>query len=268
MVGISVGRDTEAILLVGHGLIIPEPYEIASGLTLVEPPEPRSKAEIADATDHLSAYVAVLDGQAMQHFAIRIEGEAIELAQRAWNALWTFHLLSLAVSAPVWPLYAVSVQPTPAYSLANRQLCLPVNQVQRAGSEKLTWAKEHKALFDALVTDSKFSVGMRAFGNSQGLLDADLRIMLLWSGIDAILCAPETRLRETLSRRASHLLAASDLERSDWYQYVKRNYQVRNKAVHGAVVERNVLKSGKEEAERILIALLRTLHPVLTGLAA
>ncbi len=105
---------------------------------------------------------------------------------RAWNSLWTFYLLSLACRTRCFPLYAVTDDQKPAYTSTNRSIftqALP--SLVDLTPAQIEWAKTHADTFEDMVALPEFASAIRCYGNAHYLPDLDVRIMLLWSGIEA-----------------------------------------------------------------------------------
>lgn len=77
-------------------------------------------------------------------FSIEVEhtGGSAALGTRAWNALWDFHLLSVATGSPAFPLFTVSEGTNyTEFGVSNRNLIVPVEQIRAATVEQLVWAR-------------------------------------------------------------------------------------------------------------------------------
>ena len=252
----TIGVEAEAVLIIGHGATIPSQFELAPGI-IIEPGIP--KIELQDAADNAAdfdAYAAVLNGREIGNFTLRVEGQGERLAIRGWNALWDFHLLSLAAEVPVSSVFSISNGPKPVYSAANRANFRPYPNVEPLSIERLEWAQRHKDSFDALIKSETFSAAMRAYGNSHTLFDQDLRIMLLWSGIERLLSV-DAELTRRIALYAAIMLDGTHAEKMRWFADVKKAYIVRSKAVHGGGIKSEAMKEGLAQANRIILRLLR-----------
>jgi hypothetical protein len=189
MVGIVAGALTTEIVILGHGLTVAEVSEIAPGISL-EPSVPKVDVAAASASSRsFPDYVAAVTASELATFSLRVRGgKGQELVGKAWNALWLFHLLSLACSAPCFSLCAIANGSAEKYSAANRNVILrglplitPITPAQ------IAWAKNSLPSFEKLVSVDAFSSAMRCYGNAHYLFDFDTRIMLLWAGIEGLL---------------------------------------------------------------------------------
>lgn len=258
MVKIIASADTARITIVGHGISIDAPFALDDALTLIPTPPATDLDVVATNNSGFEDYVAVVAGREVASFAVQISGtsDAHELARRGWNALWVFHLLSLAAGAPCMPLFSVSEGPTPTYSLANRMpIIRPVERIQVVSLERLRWARTHEQQFSGLIKDPQFSAAMLCYGNAHYLPDLKVRIMLLWAGIEGLLSV-DAELNRRLALYATLLMQGSAEERSIYFAKVKAAYRLRSKAVHGAHLTPAKLHEGYIVASTILVELL------------
>ncbi|ESY42558.1 hypothetical protein X747_12450 [Mesorhizobium sp. LNJC384A00] len=259
MVGIIVGTDSTKIMIFGHGITIPERFELSLGVSL-DPTVPRldfSKA--AAGSRRFSDYATALQGDEIASFVLEIEDIAggEELAAKGWNALWLFHLLSVSCCSPCLILYSVSDGSEPAYSGANRTpFVRPLSENHLATLEQLRWAKKHLESFDSLIKVPEFGSAMKCFGNAHYLPDHDIRIMLLWAGIEGLLSV-DAELSRRLALYAAILMDGTPEKKAAYFELVKRAYSIRSQAVHGAKAKPEKLETGYHFASRILIGLLK-----------
>ncbi|MER9524138.1 HEPN domain-containing protein [Mesorhizobium sp. M0292] len=258
MVGVIAGIDSTKITIFGHGIAIPERFELSPGISLNPAIPPLDISKAADGSRRFSDYAAALQGDEIASFVLEIEDTAggEELAAKGWNALWLFHLLSVACRTPCLSLYAVCDGSQPAYSAANRTpFVSPLSEIHLATTEQLAWAREHLASFDSLTKVPEFSSAMKCFGNAHYLPDHDIRIMLLWAGIEGLLSV-DAELSRRLALYAAILMDGTPDEKAAYFEEVKRAYSIRSQAVHGAKAKPDKLETGYRLASRILIGLL------------
>jgi hypothetical protein len=257
MTSVGIANDSEVVLIVGHGVTVAETIELAPGV-LVTPEVPRFEVqEVADGTKSIAEYASVLTMVEHATFAIRVSGlRGKGLAAKAWNALWQFHLLSLAAQSPCCSLYSVADGAKPTFAVANRHLFFaPFERSAHLTRAHLTWAAKHQAGFDGLVKNPRFSTAMRCFGNAHYLPDFDMRIMLLWSGIEGLL-GVDAELSRRVAQYAALLHKGSQEDREAHYRMVRKSYAIRSKAVHGAGSAPAVLIAGYQDGSAILAELL------------
>lgn len=258
MVGVAANKDSKAVVILGHGLKIQKEFELSEGI-YVSKNIPKLELDAAvTGCPNFSDYAAALQGSEIATFSIRVEhsdgGNA--LVSKAWNALWLFHLLSAACRAPCFSLYSVSDGQQPLFSAANpTPFVRPLPEIHTASNCELEWARKHSMTFHELIDTSEFSAAMRCYGNAQLLPEHDVRIMLLWAGIEGLLSV-DAELSRRLALYAALLLDGSQEEKADYFDKVKKAYALRSRAVHGAGLKGSKLVEGYRTAGSILIELI------------
>ncbi|MEC5291303.1 hypothetical protein VSX64_11540 [Aurantimonas sp. C2-6-R+9] len=122
MVRTATSASTQCVRIIGHGIMLPRSFELAQGI-FVDPVVPiYTMQEVADGSERFTDYSAVVTGRDIANFALRVESERPRdaLAIKSWNALWDFHLLSLAAGAPVCSLFSVASGSRFIFTAANR----------------------------------------------------------------------------------------------------------------------------------------------------
>lgn len=258
MVGVAASVDSKSIVILGHGLTISEEFELNTGIFL-SPTIPKLDLDATVAgCRHFSDYAAALQGSEIATFAVRIEHDdgGKTLAAKAWNALWLFHLLSVACRAPCFSLYSVCDGHQPLFSAANPSpFVRPLPSLHAATRAEIEWARRHSSIFDDLIEVPEFSAAVRCYGNAQLLPEHDVRIMLLWAGIEGLLSV-DAELSRRLALYAALLLDGSPDEKVDYFESVKKAYTLRSRAVHGGGLKKPKLEEGYRMAGRILIGLI------------
>jgi hypothetical protein len=249
--------EVGTVCIVGQGIVMPEVFQLASNLTIVPGVPTIGLQDAADYSQDFASYAAVLKGRDIGTFTLRVDGPPNQLAARAWNALWDFHLLSLAAEGPVSSLFSITDGAEPKYSSANRHDAHPVREPPVVmDGERLRWALNHKPIFDDLISNRAFSAGVRSYGNSHYLFDDDLRVMLVWSGIEGLLSV-DAELNRRIALYAALMLEGTHEEKVQWFTRVKKAYGVRSRVVHGSPLKREAVREGLNQANAILIRLLR-----------
>lgn len=258
MVRVATTLEAQTVFIVGHGISVHSSFELAPQV-FVEPTAPEfDMQEAADGSARFSDYAAVVGGRELADFSIRIESEqrGEALAIKGWNALWNFHLLSLAAQSPVCSIFSVTPGARPVFAAANRNtLMRRFGEALMVSPDQLAWARENKNAFEALIAVPAFSRAMRCYGNSHYLFDADMRIMLLWSGIEGLLSV-DSELTRRIALYAALMIEGDHEQKANWFAEVKKAYGVRSKAVHGGAVRGSMLEEGYQQASRILVKLL------------
>lgn len=255
---ISVREGTFALSIMGHGIIVDTPKELVPGL-LIDPSVPSFDIqEAAEGCSSFMDYAAVVAGKDLANFSIRVSGaaDAEELAAAGWDALWIFHLLSLAAQAPCCSLFTVTHGGKATFSAANRNVFVRAfPTVCRVEMERLDWVCKYYEPFLALAENPVFSAAMRCFGNAHYLPDFDMRVMLLWSGIEGLLSV-DGELNRRLALYSALMIEGTGEEKLEWFGNVKKAYSIRSKAVHGGSADQKTLQAGYQQASRILSHLL------------
>lgn len=258
MVGIEAHESSDSVIILGHGIEIPEEFAVSEHLTL-SPDVPSYDSDFAAARSAgFADFAAVEMGRSSMNFALIVHGckDGKELAIRAWDALWLFHLLSLACATPVCSLFSVVSGEAGAIRTANRNVFFkPFADVKKANTDQLNWLRDNRQSFDSLIKNEAFSRAMRCYGNAHYLFDTDLKIMLLWSGIEGLL-AVDAELSRRIALYAALILDGTAEQKLAQYKEIKKAYGVRSKAVHGGSVKGNALEEGYKTAASILARLL------------
>lgn len=257
MVGVRVGEGTTEIIILGHGLTLSESFELSPGILLDPIVPPIDLKAASSSSESLTDYLMAVAATKLANFCLRVTGETgRELVTKAWNALWLFHLLSLACSTPCFSLCVVANGKSEKYTAANRNVvltALPV--VPRASTKQIAWAKANLEKFEVLVGNEAFSSAMRCYGNAHYLFDLDTRVMLLWAGIEGLL-GVEAELSRRVALYAALLHPGTPEEKGVYFNDVRKAYAIRSSAVHGGRPNQTKLKAGYESASKILVGLL------------
>ncbi|HEY8591911.1 MAG TPA: hypothetical protein VIL42_03490 [Sphingomicrobium sp.] len=259
MVSVVVGHRATSVTIVGHGLEIPERFKLAPGIH-VQPEVPTFEVEVAaEGCQTPHELFAVLSMRDIATFSIEVthKGGPSALGAKAWNALWDFHLLSVASGSPAFPLFTVSAGTNyTEFAISNRNLIVnPVEQLTRVTNEQLTWARASRRRFNSLISDERFGVAMRYFGNSHYLFDVESRVMLLWAGIEALLAVDAEQSRR-IALYCALMLDEDSAAKARYYDAVKKAYGVRSRVVHGKRLTKAARAEAYTTASDILVRLL------------
>ncbi|RUV20724.1 HEPN domain-containing protein [Mesorhizobium sp. M7A.F.Ca.MR.245.00.0.0] len=259
MVGVVAGADSKTITIFGHGIAVPKRFELSTGIWLRPSLSKLDVSAAANGSTRFSDYAAALQGDEIASFEMVVEEAAggRELVVKGWNALWLFHLLSIACSSPCLSLYSVCDGEEPKYSAASRTpFVRPVSEIHVATLQQLRWAKEHLESFDILTKVPEFESAIKCFANAHYLPDHDIRIMLLWAGIEGLLSV-DAELSRRLALYAAILMDGTPEQKAAYFGEVKKAYAIRSQAVHGSKAKPDKLAAGYLVASRILAGLLR-----------
>lgn len=258
MIKVIATKRAQEIIIMGHGITVPFEFEISRGIFIDSKKPTLDLKVLTEGCETFYDYAAVLLMENLASFSIKVQRPSggRDLAADAWNALWQFHLLSLALYSPCFPLYTVSRGETEQYSIANRNLIIrPVSKIVEATEDNLNWVKKHQSSFDSLIKVVRFSRAMRYYGNSHYLFDLDARIMLLWAGIESLLDV-DAELSRRLALYAALMFDGKVEEKRAYFETVKAAYNVRSRVVHGSTPKTDKLQEGYETASLILARLL------------
>ncbi len=258
MVGITASSDSTKISIYGHGVTIPQRFELSDGIWIEPHVLPLDLEITVEGCLSFSDYAAALQGADIASFAIEVEDATggDQLAIKAWNSLWLFHLISVACRSACLILYSKSDGVKPIYTAVSRNpFVQPLPNIHHITIDQLSWARNHIASFDALVNVNEFSSAMRCFGNSHYLFDMDVRIMLLWAGIEGLLSV-DAELSRRLALYSTIIMNGSPSEKIAYYENVKRAYLIRSQVVHGSKLKPAKLVDGCQLASHILVGLL------------
>jgi len=243
---------------VGHGLSVAARSQIAPNVCL-EPAVFSVRAE--DLQNHTRGHfehAAILEMGSLADFGVVVEGVGGKaISNRAWNAQWLFGLLSVATRRVCCPLFSFSDEPDALYSLINRNLWVhPHGEPHLLLEEERLWISHHLPAFDSLLAGApQFASAVRAYTNSHYLPDLEMRVMLLWAGVEGLL-GVGSELRRRLALHAALLLGGTHSSRLQSYAEVKRAYDDRSKVVHGGSISRERTAAAYEYVAKLLPDLL------------
>jgi hypothetical protein len=252
-------EDSTKVTITGHGVTVSEVYEIDPYVFIVPPPRYSVRAEeLPDRTDSEIDRLAILLMGTQTTFALEIRdpngGEI--LVSRAWNALWDFDYVSLSCAVPCFSLFSFSDGTDAPYILANRNLFITPHETPHVLSEQeIEWIQRHHSNYRSLLKVDAFQGAMRAYSNSHYLFDRDLRIMLIWSGIERLL-GVDGELRRRLALYAALLLDGTADEKEQHFDRVRRAYDFRSKIVHGVGADESSVATEYTFAALLLARLL------------
>lgn len=238
--------------------MIAEEIELSAGI-FVSPDIPKLELDATvKGCRHFSDYAAALQGSEIATFSVRIEHDygGKSLATKAWNALWLFHLLSVACRTPCFSLYSVCDGDQPLFSAASPSpFVRPLADIHKASFGEIDWARRYSVTFHELIKVPEFSAAIRCYANAHLLPEHDVRIMLLWAGIEGLLSV-DAELSRRLALYTALLLDGSPDEKAAYFDKVKKAYAVRSRAVHGGGLKKTKLQEGYRTAGLILIGLI------------
>lgn len=258
MVSVTAWKDADRLIITGHGLVLKEEYQLTDDVRII-PDVPNLDRSQLSKLKSIKDEAAITTMHEIASFAIEVKDArgGKHLANRGWNRLWDFHLLSLAAKSPAFILYTTSKgQFGTSYSVANRNLILsPLQELKKLTSSQLDWAREYEPSFRILIGDRQFSSAMRYFGNAHYLFDLQHRIMLLWAGIEGLFKI-EAEHSHRIALYSAVLSHGDPDEKRKRFDAVKQAYATRSRVVHGAQLKEEKLNAGYIEATQLLAGLL------------
>ena len=258
MVAVQAGSSAKIAFVAGLGVSVKVRTEIAPGIAIVLPKYSISAAQIKARTASDLEAALVLRMGAIASFALEIHeptgGKA--LAVKVWNSLWLFHLISLAAKKACAMLFSFSDDAKGPYQIVNPNVVIrPREDIGLLTDVEIQWLKQNFGKFDGLLKDERFTRPLLAFTNAQYLAYAHVRMMLIWSGIEAILDV-DGELNRRLALNSALLLPGTHGEKSALFARVKKAYGYRSKVVHGAKLDAAVLAQEDKYASDLLCRLL------------
>jgi len=258
MVQVAAASGAKTIWIAGHGLLFEKRTKIAEGIW-VSPDVPKlSEADLTNGCVSDHDRFAITSMREFATFSVEVfhPSGGKPLANKAWNTLWLFHLLSLSCGSPAFSLFSTSHGDNPALAVANRNIILnPLDQLKPVSPQQVAWAAANYEKFSALVPDPQFSSSMRYFGNAHYLFDLDARIMLLWAGIEGILNVDAEHGRR-IGLYSALMLERTAEEKVEYARRVTKAYGLRSRVVHGSKPKPQELQAGYQDATEFLARLL------------
>lgn len=259
MISVAVGNGTK-VTLVGQGFRPSTRAEIAPGILITSAVPCLELKPTAENARSFVDYAAVVHGQPMATFSVEVTDPAggAALAAKAWNAMYVFHRLSLAAGAPCISLYAEGEGDPKVFAATSPTPILRgIEEVTDLSADHLAWTAEHYAAFDVLHDGSpEFAAGCRCLFGSAYLPDSRVQTMLIWAGIEGLLCV-DAELSRRIALYAALLLDDDEAAKHEYYDFVKKAYGARSRIVHGASLKEAKVKQAATDAYTILSRLLR-----------
>jgi hypothetical protein len=176
----------------------------------------------------------------------------------AWHIISAIRIRTLAeFLIPAVADYSWSVIAALEKQQCNAKLIEDVPQAMRIENPiniseiDLQWVLNKISVYIELAKTSKFQIALEALTTHQHLLSFRMMVASLWSGIDALIgIQMELRFRSALS--IACILEPRGLDRSECYRRIKKLYDIRSQAVHGAEMSNEKLVSHISEARKLL----------------
>jgi hypothetical protein len=259
MTQVIVPADSKTAYIAGHGILVPEEFALAPGITIQPNPPHFDLQAVADGCKTLPEYAVVLSMMEFASFYLEIHEEAgeKELATKTWNSLWLFSLLAIACQHPCASLYSWSGSQKVRFAVATPHTAFrtPENPIQASG-DQLAWARTNLSNFEAVQDVGTFTTALRSYINAHHLFGYKARIMQLWSGIECLFTV-SSEISRTLAMYSALLLEEGDANlRYKCFKEIKKEYGIRSKVVHGTIEDDDDLKEAYGRASNLLARLL------------
>jgi hypothetical protein len=180
----------------------------------------------------------------------------------AWDLISALRVKTLAeflvpaVADHSWSVIAALEQ-----RLCHAQLIEDVPQARRIDSPVLVregdleWVVGNIVAFMQMLEVPKFHLAVEALTTHQHLLSSRMMVASLWSGIEALM-GVQAELRFRLALSVACVLEPRGAQRVNRYRQIKKLYDSRSRAVHGAEMSEAELISHIIETRRMLSGIL------------
>jgi hypothetical protein len=122
----------------------------------------------------------------------------------------------------------------------------------------LQWVLHRILQFGEMLEVPRFQLAVEALTTHQHLVSPRMMAASLWSGIEALL-GIQAELRFRIALSVASLLEPRGQLRAERYRRVKKLYDVRSRAVHGAAMNETDLISHVAEARKLLSSMVCTM---------
>ncbi len=119
----------------------------------------------------------------------------------------------------------------------------------------LEWVVEHIIPFMQMLEVPRFRLAVEAITTHQHLLSSRMMVASLWSGVEALM-GVQAELRFRLGLFVACVLEPRGALRVERYRRVKKLYDVRSRAVHGAEMSEAELVSHIIETRKVLSGII------------
>lgn len=178
-----------------------------------------------------------------------------ELAAHAWNSSWDALLLSAIFHIEV----SFNLQSDTEASSISSQTNLRATNLHFQGltqaspkklsDEEVSWINTHFSDARALLDKEKFQTAVHCLASYRWHSMPRIKMAVLWAGIEGMFGA-STEIRFRLSLCIARFLHPDDAEtRKQKFELVKKLYNSRSSAVHGAKVKGDIKQSVEASAE-------------------
>jgi hypothetical protein len=121
--------------------------------------------------------------------------------------------------------------------------------------DDLVWVLENIVEFARMLEVPRFRLAVEAITTHQHLVSSRMMVASLWSGIEALM-GVQAELRFRLGLYVACVVEPRGTKRAERYRHVKKLYDIRSRAVHGADMNEAELISHVVETRKMLSAML------------
>ncbi|UFH49595.1 HEPN domain-containing protein [Pseudomonas sp. KNUC1026] len=186
-----------------------------------------------------------------------------ELTARAWNSIWDVLILSAIFHTEV----GFNIQSDTTASKINKDSHLNSTSLHMRGlnsekpyklsTEDLSWIKTHFADARKLLDDDRFQTAIHCLASYRWHSMPRIKLAILWAGIEGIFGA-SSEIRFRLSLYIARFLHHEDqIKCKDTFETIKKLYNIRSAAVHGAKIKSNTVSAVDESAKILRLVLLQ-----------
>lgn len=122
----------------------------------------------------------------------------------------------------------------------------------------LQWVLGRFIQYGEMLQSPKFRLAVEALTTHQHLVSLRMMAASLWSGIESLL-GIQAELRFRIALSIASLLEPRGQQRAERYRRIKKLYDVRSRAVHGAAMNESELISHVAETRKLLSSIVCTM---------
>ncbi|NDV51356.1 HEPN domain-containing protein [Salipiger sp. PrR003] len=182
-------------------------------------------------------------------------------AAKAWNSSWDALLLSAIFHTEI----GFNIQSSnSAMDISSRSSLRAIHRYMSGFNESVpytltdsdtAWISRHFSSARTLLEDDRFQTAVQCLSTYHWHPNPRIKLAMIWAGIEGIFeVSSEIRFRISLYM-ARFLHPDNELERKETYHKVKKLYDVRSKAVHGAKLKGD-LQVASTDSANLLNALI------------
>lgn len=257
-----IAKSCETFILL-NGICVRSDIQLEEGLLLQPADTSHIDFNCAISTcaepDDIAVVLAFLPRISSQ-FRIRTSSPRAT-AEKAWNSSWDAILLSAIFHTEI----GFNIQSSDsAMEISSSSSLRAIHRHMSGFNDSLPytltesdndWIARHFASARTLLEDDRFQTAVQCLSTYHWHPNPRIKLAMIWAGIEGIFGASsEIRFRISLCM-ARFLYPDNEFERRKTYQIVKKLYDVRSKAVHGAKLKGD-LQVASTDSANLLNALI------------